>query len=392
MRKGQIVLLCACMFFATSAVPAQKTKNAMTNADVVEMVKAALSEQVIITSIRQASAKDFDLTPNGLIALKKAGVPDVVISVMQEVIVSAKSSPSGGDKMPADEREQSVNAIVRQAVISQSRGALSLSSFQKTNGYEDQLTKMYILEWQAEIVFQQEGYKMGNSFEGYWKDFRVLQQQPGPLESIGMNPLHFNKGARIRLSGDSTFRKTEQGWRLEAIKNGTAQVVAASGPVDSSAPVEGSSAATSKNSSSIPETTISTGAKNLEALSAAIDRGEDVVFKIKYYSSGNFLTGSAGMHDGVVTVSKTTVGFQPAADAKGFSVSPDKILDVINEQPLRVRLKVAIKNTKGDKEDKKEFQFYHPSAYLNGIRFYCNECDASIKVLFAFLQAARGKL
>lgn len=394
MRKSQMVLICAaCLFFVTSAVTAQKAKNAMTNADVIQMVGAALSEQVIITSIRQAQAKDFDLTPSGLIALKKAGVSDAVVLVMQEVSASAKSTSSGGEKMPVDDREQTVNAVLRQAVLSQSSGALILSSFQKINGYEQGVTKMYVLEWQAEIVFQQEGYKMGNVFVGYWQDFRILQQQPGPLESIGNSPKHFNKGARIRLTGDSTFRKTEQGWRLEGLETKASQVLAERGPTEPPPPGAGSTAAVSSSNSPVATTTtIATGDRDLEALSAAIEKGEEVVFKIKYYSSGNLLTGSPGMRDGIITVSKTGVGFQPAAGAKGFSVSPDKVLDVINEQPLRVRVKVGIKNTKGDKEEKKDFQFFHPSASVNGIQFHCNECDASMNVLFAFLQAARGKL
>jgi hypothetical protein len=395
MRKIQTVLLCAaCLFFVTSAVTAQKAKNTMTNADVIQMVTANLSEQVIITSIRQAPAKDFDLTPTGLIALKKAGVSDAVILVMQEVSTSAKSASAGGDKMPADDRESIVNAVIRQAVISQSGGAIGLSSFQKTNGYEQDVTKLYVLEWQAEIVFQQAGYKAGDAIIGYWQNFRVLQQQPSALDSLIVgHTIHFNKGARIRLTGDSVLRKTEQGWRIEGLTVKTSQVLAESGPVDPPPPVAGSTAAASSESSSIEEkTTIATGARNLKALSDAFDRGEDVVFKIKYYSSGNLLTGSPGMRDGLITVSKTAVGFQPTVGAKGFSVSPDKILDVINEQPLRVRLKVAIKNTKGDKEDKKDFEFYHPSTFLNGIRFYCTGCDASMGALFAFLQHARGKI
>ena len=129
MRKSQIVLLsAACLFFVTSAVMAQKPKNAMTNADVIEMVGAALSEQVIITSIRQAPAKDFDLTPTGLIALKKAGVSDAVVLVMQEVSTSAKSNSAGGEMMLADGREQTVNVVLQQAVISQSRRILFVQS------------------------------------------------------------------------------------------------------------------------------------------------------------------------------------------------------------------------------------------------------------------------
>lgn len=297
--------------------------------------------------------------------------------------------------MLADDREQTVNAVLRQAIISQSRGALTLSSFQKTNGYEQEVTKMYVLEWQAEIVFQQAGYKAGNAFIGYWQNFQVLQQQPNALDSLVVgNTIHFNKGARIRLTGNSTFRKTEQGWRLEGLKTETSQVLAESGPTDPLPPIAGSVAAAFSDGSAIAGiTTTATGARNLETLSAAFDRGEEVVFKIKYYSFG-FQTGSLepGMRDGLVTVSKTAVGFQPMADNIGFSVSPDKILEVINEQPLRVRLKVAIKNIMGDKEDKKEFQFFHPSATANGYRFYCNRCDASMKVLFAFLQHVRRKL
>ena len=393
MRKIQMALICAAsLFFVTSAVTAQKEKSAMTNGDVIQMVSAALSEQVITTSIRQAPARDFDLTPPGLIALKKAGVSDKVILVMQEVSTPAKSGSAAGDKVPTDDREQTVNAVLRQAVIAQSRGALSVSSFQKTNGYEQDVTKMYVLEWQAEIVFEQAGYKAGNAFVGYWQDFRVLQQQPGTLDSLVVgNTIHFNKGTRIRLTGDSTFRKTEQGWRLEGLKTGTAQVVAESRPTDPPPTVAGSTDAASSDRTPLAgKTTIATGARNLEVLSAAFDRGEEVVFKIKYYHSS--WTDSSRMEDRLVTVSKTAVRFQPTAGDKGFSISPDKILDVINEQPIRVRLKVAIKNTKGDKEDKKEFQFFHPSAFVNGFRFYCTECDASMSVLFAFLQHLRGKL
>lgn len=66
---------------SAESAPAGST---MRNTDVVQMFKAGLSEKVIITSIRQVPAKDFDLTPAGLIALKKAGLSDSVIEVMQE--------------------------------------------------------------------------------------------------------------------------------------------------------------------------------------------------------------------------------------------------------------------------------------------------------------------
>jgi hypothetical protein len=301
---------------------------------------------------------------------------------MQEVSASVKSTSAEGDKTPADDREQTVNAVLRQAVISQSGGALALSSFQKTNGYEQEGTKMYVLEWQAEIVFQQEGYKMGNGFVGYWQDFRILQQPPGPLESIGMSPRHFNKGARIRLTGDSTFRKTEQGWRLEGLKTGSAQVVAERGPVDP--PVAGPNVAV-------------TNARSFETLSAAIERGEDVVFRIKYdYAVAPYHY----LHDGVISVSKTAVAFDGRIGDLDFTVSPDKILEVTNQpqQASLIRLKVAVKNKKGDKESKKDLYFYNLGAATvgsgpggTGLSIACNRCDDSMNVLYALLQKVRGK-
>ena len=66
----------------------------MTNNEVIQLVTAGLSDQVVGTSIRQASHKDFDLTLAGLIALKKAGVSDAVIAVMQESGAPAQAAPT----------------------------------------------------------------------------------------------------------------------------------------------------------------------------------------------------------------------------------------------------------------------------------------------------------
>jgi hypothetical protein len=82
------------------APPAATAPAAMTNGDVAKMVKAGLSEDVIIGSIR-SSPKAFDLSPNGLIELKTSGVSDNIILVMQgrepivksAAIVPAKEEP-----------------------------------------------------------------------------------------------------------------------------------------------------------------------------------------------------------------------------------------------------------------------------------------------------------
>jgi len=53
----------------------------MTNRDVIQLVKAKISDDVIITKIKQSKTR-FDTSTQGLVALKEAGVSDQLISVM----------------------------------------------------------------------------------------------------------------------------------------------------------------------------------------------------------------------------------------------------------------------------------------------------------------------
>lgn len=55
----------------------------MVNSDVIRLVAAGLSEEVVATAVDQAAVWDFDLSPEGLISLKKAGLSDKLILVMQ---------------------------------------------------------------------------------------------------------------------------------------------------------------------------------------------------------------------------------------------------------------------------------------------------------------------
>jgi hypothetical protein len=100
-----VVCLASAVVSASHQIPSPAQAAAMTNADVVNMVRAGLSEDVIRRAIRQAAARSFDLGPTGLIDLKKAGVPDSVIAVMQ------------GAGSPADDRVAGGSAAARPAPI-----------------------------------------------------------------------------------------------------------------------------------------------------------------------------------------------------------------------------------------------------------------------------------
>ena len=150
-------------------------------------------------------------------------------------------------------------------------------------------------------------------------------------------------------------------------------------------------------------------ALNLESLSEKVERGEEVVIKINYNSA---IPRNLYLADGKVTVSKTAVAFAFTYGLDDFTLSPEKILDVVNEpqQNARIHIKAAVKNKKGNKESTKDFYFYSPTAVAVGATgperggavgttgpgsaggsISCNASDDSMSVLYALLQKVRGR-
>lgn len=75
------LLLATCLLFSAT-VPLLGSDKALTNDDVIALLKADLGETVVIAKIKQATATAFDLTPEALIKLKKNGVPQAVLTAM----------------------------------------------------------------------------------------------------------------------------------------------------------------------------------------------------------------------------------------------------------------------------------------------------------------------
>jgi hypothetical protein len=65
----------------------------MTNQDVIKLVKAKISEDLIIAKIKQSKTR-FDVSVDGLVALKEAGVSDNVIAVMMDPTAPAAPPPA----------------------------------------------------------------------------------------------------------------------------------------------------------------------------------------------------------------------------------------------------------------------------------------------------------
>lgn len=94
------VLVVALFTLATISSQVVGAQSTLTNQDIVAMVSGGLSEQVIVTAIQQSTKRDFDLSPNGLLDLKKRGVSDSLISEMQRA-AAPLSRPAPTQASPA---------------------------------------------------------------------------------------------------------------------------------------------------------------------------------------------------------------------------------------------------------------------------------------------------
>lgn len=85
---------CAVVLLLSAAVHAQLAQVPLTNADVLEMVKAGLPETTIVKSV-QTSATSFDVSPASLIALHQDGVSQKIMDAM----LAASSRPPARSPM-----------------------------------------------------------------------------------------------------------------------------------------------------------------------------------------------------------------------------------------------------------------------------------------------------
>ena len=81
-----ILLVCA-------VSTAQPRRSALTNAAVVSMVKGGMPESLIVSTI-QSSETEFDVSPQGLAALKEAGVGKRVMEVMVAAEARKEAAPA----------------------------------------------------------------------------------------------------------------------------------------------------------------------------------------------------------------------------------------------------------------------------------------------------------
>lgn len=92
-RKNHIFVTLIMLVLCTFTAFAHSVK-ALTNKDIVTLVKGGLAPQTIVEMIKQSECK-FDISPEAMIALKQDGVPDMVIHAMV-----AKNNPNSSPTSP----------------------------------------------------------------------------------------------------------------------------------------------------------------------------------------------------------------------------------------------------------------------------------------------------
>jgi hypothetical protein len=91
------VLACVCLL---CAVPFALAQQALNNDAIIKMVKAGLSDDVVIATVN-ASAAAYDTSTDGLIALKKQGVSDKVVAALISRNAGGAPTPPSGSSSPA---------------------------------------------------------------------------------------------------------------------------------------------------------------------------------------------------------------------------------------------------------------------------------------------------
>jgi hypothetical protein len=88
----------------------QAVARGLTNQDVVALVKAGFSDDLVISRIDAAEKRDFDLSSEGLVSLKAAGLSERVIAAMLgDRASSSKTAVSGSGPVAATDASRSLH-------------------------------------------------------------------------------------------------------------------------------------------------------------------------------------------------------------------------------------------------------------------------------------------
>jgi len=150
--------LFALLLILLAAMAAFAQKEILSNAEVIEMTKAGLPQNVILNKIKGSEGR-FDVSVNGLVEMKKAGVGDDIINALLE----SKPAPpiAADDPAPASvsaKRASPLFTSPKEALLSAKTLALKKSSLQPS-----------IQALEKELMKRKEWVPLNLAIDHYWE-------------------------------------------------------------------------------------------------------------------------------------------------------------------------------------------------------------------------------
>lgn len=179
MRKA----ILACLVLILSSV--LLAQQALDNASVIKLVKAGLSEDLVVTTIN-SSPGTYDTSANGLIALKKAGATDKVIAAI--VLKAAGATAAAPAPAPA-----AGSATPAAATVTLAQGALP-DGVDTVGVYYLDSTGNHWQEVPAEVV----NFKSGGALKHY-ASAGLLKGETAGLVGGNRSPLSLKLPAKFVL-------------------------------------------------------------------------------------------------------------------------------------------------------------------------------------------------
>ncbi len=133
-----------------------------------------------------------------------------------------------------DELVSKSKKYLEQEIASESKATMKLTSFKKTNGYEAEQSgiKFHIIEWEVIISIEKSMWKLGNSGDGFWRSFSATSEKPNYYDPKGFyipegpeKEYPYGTGTTVKLTGQCTLHKTDNGWIVKNSKNETFQIL-----------------------------------------------------------------------------------------------------------------------------------------------------------------------
>jgi hypothetical protein len=138
------------------AVAVFAQKEVLSNTEVIEMTKAGLAQTVILNKIKSSEGR-FDVSVNGLVEMKKAGVSDEVINALLE---SKPVPPTAADPTPATVSAKRASPLFtdpKEALLSAKTIAITKSSVQPS-----------LQAVEKELLKRKEFQALNLSIDHYW--------------------------------------------------------------------------------------------------------------------------------------------------------------------------------------------------------------------------------